>query len=144
MKKTHPTWDLMRPNKNEKYGDFKFEEYYQRILDSNEFNHISRTIFEQWIYYFHQDHNTLKNYGWLNYANVEFNICEWGLIKLEKVNIIEEYKDYYFDRSSYSDFNQFCCIPEDLKNWKEKGTWRVPPIIIDVTSLRKSVPSGVN
>ena len=141
MKKIHPSWDYMRPNVNEKYEDFRFEEYYQRIVSTTKLNHIPKTIFEQWIYYLHQDYNTLNNYAWINYENVEFTLSEWDLDQLENVNVIEDFKSYYLDRASYSRLDQFCCTKEDLYNWKEKGTWKTPPIIIDVNTFLKDKPS---
>jgi hypothetical protein len=141
MDKIHPIWELMRPTENEKYEDFKFEEYYKRIVTHNMLNHIPKTIFEQWIYYHHQEYNTLKNYAWINYENIEFIICDWSLRELERINVIDNFRDYYSDKASYSDFNQFGCTPNDLKSWKEKGTWRVPPIILDIASIRCNIPS---
>lgn len=131
----------MRPNGNEKYEDFKFEDYYKRILTNEKLDHIPKTIFEQWIYYHHQELNTLNNYAWINYENVHFTLCEWELDKFEKVSVIDNFMDYYSDRASYSDFNQFCCTPEDFETWKKNGTWRVAPIVIDVLSLKTNIPS---
>jgi hypothetical protein len=140
MKKNHDSWDFMNPNENEKYEDFKFEEYYERVMKNEKLQHIPKSIFEQWIYGLHYDDNTLQNYAWINYENIEFNLYEWNFDKLTKVYVIEEFKDYFFNRSSYSDFDQFCCTDKDLVNWKEKGTWRTPPIILDIKSLTSEIP----
>ena len=141
MEKIHTNWDYMRPRNDEKYEDFKFEEYYQRISKNNNLNHIPKTVFEQWIYYHHQEPNTLDNYAWINYENIEFVLCKWELEKFEKVSVIDNFMDYYSDRASYLDLNQFCCTQKDLKVWIENGTWRVPPIIIDVSSLKTDIPT---
>jgi hypothetical protein len=140
MNKIHPSWEFMRPNKNEKYQDFRFEEYYKRVSANKKLNHIPKTIFDQWIYYQHQEPNTLNNYAWINYEKIQFEIEEWSYDRFSNVSVIKNFMDYYSDRASYSDFSQFCCIPEDLKYWKENGTWRVPPIILDI-NLLLSIPS---
>lgn len=140
MKRTHHSWDYMRPNKNEKYENFRFEEYYKRIMANEKLNHIPKPVFEQWIYYHHQEHNTLRNYAWINYEKVEFNLCFWDLEKLEQVNVITNFMPYCLDRASYSDFNQFCCTQKDLQVWKQDGTWRVPPIVIEIKSLKTAAP----
>ncbi len=140
MTQIHKTWNYLKPNNNEKYENFRFEEYYERVMKSNRFHHIPKVVFDQWIYYLHQDPETLRNYAWLDYENIEFNLCEWNYIELEKVYVIEDFKPYYEDRSKYTDFDQFCCNHEDLNHWKEFGTWRTPPIILDINSISKELP----
>lgn len=141
MKKIHPSWKFMQPNKNEKYEDFRFEEYYQRVSSNDKLSHIPKEVFKQWIYYHHQEGNTLRNYAWINYEEIDFEIYEWKVEQFESVSVIENFQDYYISRGSYTDFSQFCCNEEDLKNWKEKGTWRIPPIIIDIKSLKMDIPN---
>ncbi len=139
MNKEHATWDLMRPNENEKYQDFRFKQYYDRI-SKTKLNHIPNAVFEQWIYFHHQEANTLKNYAWLNYENIEFRLCQWPTEKLAGVSVIGNFRDLYNDRSSCSYLTQFSCTEEDLLAWQNEGTWRIPPIVIDVTSLHSVIP----
>lgn len=54
--------------------------------------------------------------------------------------MIENYRDYYENRASYDDFNSFHCNDNDLNEWKTKGTWRTPPIILDINSINESFP----
>jgi hypothetical protein len=142
MKNIHDSWDFMNPGENEKYEDFKFEEYYQRVFKNEKLRHIPKVIFEQWIYGLHYDYNTLKNYAWINYENIEFNLCEWDFHDLTKVSVIGDFKDYFMIRSSYNDLKHFCCIGEDLDFWKNQGTWRIPPIVLDVESLATKAPES--
>jgi len=137
MKKVHDTWKLLKPKENEKYENFRFEEYYNRVQNIQKLSHIPKAILEQWIYYHHQEYHTLQNYAWINYENIEFRIEKWSFEKLSKVNVIEDFQDYVNQRSRCTDFNQFLCTDENIYYWKEKGTWRIPPIILDVESLIK-------
>lgn len=138
--KIHHSWTLMNPNENEKYEEFKFEEYYERMKKIKKLQHIPKIIFEQWIYYLHYDPNTLKNYAWMNFENIVFELCEWGFDNLSKINVVDEFKEYVNLRAIYSGFEKFCCTIEDLEYWKKKGTWRIPPIILDINSLTAEIP----
>ncbi|MDP3432662.1 MAG: hypothetical protein Q8T04_06825 [Bacteroidota bacterium] len=140
MKEIHDSWEFMNPNENEKYEDFRFEEYYKRVIKNEKLKHIPKIIFEQWIYYLHNEYNTLQNYAWINYENIEFDICEWDFTELTIINIIEDFREHVKNRSQYTDFDQFCCTDEDIDHWNEKGTWRIPPIILDVKSLNSKIP----
>jgi len=140
MIKIHYSWTFMNPNENEKYEDFKFDEYFERVIHNEKLRHIPKSIFEQWIYGLHFEDNTLQNYAWINYENIEFNLSDWDFNDLAKVNIIEDFKDYFNGRASYKDFDQFCCNDEDLDYWKENGTWKTPPIILDICSLTTEIP----
>lgn len=140
MERIHYTWDCLKPNENEKPQDLKFEEYYTRISANPKTNHIPKEVLSQWIYPFNQESNSLSNYGWLNYENIRFNLCAWRTEMFNKVNVIENFQNCFLSKSIYSDFKDFCCSEIDLRHWIEKGTWRVPPIIIDVYSLRDKIP----
>ena len=140
MKSIHESWEFMNPNENEKH--FKFEEYYQRVSGNEKLRHIPKAVFEQWIYGLHYDDDTLKNYAWINYENVEFNLCEWDFNDLAKVYVIKKFEGYFKNRSSYNDFAQFACDKKNLDFWKANGTWRIPPIILDVGSLTTKIPKG--
>lgn len=140
MKRIHESWEFMRPNENEKSEDFRFEEYFERIRTNKRLCHIPKTIFEQWIYYHHSKEHSLQNYAWINYERIEFDLCEWDYDKLKTVYVIEDFRDYYTDRSKYTDFDQFCCTDEDLGYWRANGTWRTPPIILDLRPLSSKIP----
>jgi len=84
--------------------------------------------------------HTLQNYSWLDFSKIEFKLCEWPTNKLLPVNVIERYQEYLDNRASYTDFQQFCCLDKDLIHWKEKYTWRTPPIILDVNYLKSELP----
>lgn len=133
------TWLELKPNEDCDGNQEWFDEYYQRIRLKRDYKHIPKDIFEQWIHPHHKNDETLKNYSWMDFKNIEFIECEWDFEELYNLNIIEDYRDYFVIRTKLSDFKQFCCNDEDLKYWKEKGTWRIPPIILDVNSLTSNI-----
>lgn len=128
-----------------KYGDIEdyenFEEYYERIKIKTEFSHIPEIVFEQWLWAHIDKEESITNYGWLNYEEIEFELCSWTTNQLININVIESYRDYYKNRASYNDLNTFCCTDKDLKVWKKRGTWRTPPIILDVQSISEEIPN---
>ena len=118
-----------------------FEEYYSRIILKREFAHIPKKVFEQWLYPHNDNFESITNYGWLNYENIKFELCTWSNEQLSNIYVIESYRDYYENRASYNDLSSFCCVDKDLTEWENNGTWRIPPIILDVTSINEMIPS---
>ncbi len=124
------------------YGNIEyFEDYYNRIKSKTNFSHIPETVFKQWLWANHDKTDSIKNYGWLDYENIEFQICNWPIEKFRNIYVIENYRNYYNIRASYDDLSSFHCTSEDLRNWKEYGTWRTPPVILDVESITQKIPN---
>lgn len=140
MKKIHKSWDLLTPRESEKPEYFGFDDYYKRISNDDRFRHIPKLVLEQWIYPHHNNGNTIANYAWINYETTEFIVEEWDYELLQTVNIIDDYVEYVNLRKSCSDFNQFCCIPEDVEYWRNNGTWKTPPIILNISSFTCTLP----
>ncbi len=134
------SWIELAPLKS-KYGNLEdFEDYYARIKLKKEFSHIPRSVFEQWLWAHHDKEPSINNYGWLDYMHIEFKLCTWTNNQLTNIYVIQEYKNYYMNRASYDNFNSFCCGDSELNEWKTYGTWRTPPIIIDVNSINGDIP----
>jgi hypothetical protein len=131
----------LKPNEDYDGNQEWFDEYYSRIKIKRDYKHIPKDVFEQWIHPHHKKDETLINYSWMNFKNIEFIACEWSFEELSQLYVLEDYRDYFISRSKLSDFEQFFCIDDDLNSWKEKGTWRVPPVILDVNSLLSNIPS---
>jgi hypothetical protein len=140
MKKIHESWNLLNPNELEKCEHFQFDDYYERISRIVIFQHIPKLVFEQWIYPHHYNEYTIKNYAWINYENIEFELVEWTYDDFLKVHVIKAFMDYVKCRMALSDLTQFCCSQEDVKYWKINGTWKTPPIIIDLSSFGSKLP----
>jgi|TARA_R110000764_G_scaffold168514_3_gene255894 hypothetical protein len=138
----HPTWLELKPNENYDGNQENFIEYYERVISSKfELGSFPKEVYEQWIHPHHKNFDTLKNYSWIDYGLIEFEKVFWNIESIESVNVIERAQSYVNLRASYNEFNEFCCKSEDLEYWKSCGTWRTPPIILDVNSLNDELPN---
>ncbi|WP_299823655.1 hypothetical protein [uncultured Pontibacter sp.] len=117
-----------------------FEEYYSRIKLKKEYAHIPEEVFRQWIHPHHRQPHTIRNYSWLDFKNVEFELCEWPYEMLEDINVIKDFQPLVFKRGGYTTINDFYCTDIDKEYWKSYGTWRTPPIILEVAPLHSIKP----
>jgi hypothetical protein len=77
----------LKPLKNE-YEDIEFfEDYYERIKSKIEYSHIPSKVFEQWLWAHHDKAESIINYGWLDYENIQFELCNWSNEQLEYIYI---------------------------------------------------------
>lgn len=134
------SWLELKPNEDHNGNQEGFEEYYPRIGLKSDFHHIPKEVFEQWIHPHHCNDETLLNYSWIDLKMFQFKHCEWSLNEILNINVIDSYQDYFNDRASYNDFTQFFCRDIDLNEWQKHGTWRMPPIVLDVNSLKSPIP----
>ncbi|QLG46894.1 hypothetical protein [Costertonia aggregata] len=134
------TWADLKPNEDSKGNSEWFDDYYDRIKNKIEFKDFPKEVFEQWIHPLHNDYHTIRNYAWMNYEYIEFELIEWKYSQLEKLYVIEDFREFFESRASYNDLNQFSCREKDLDYWKENGTWRIPPIILDTKSINDEIP----
>ena len=102
--------------------------------------HISLEVIEQWLYPHYCDVNSVNNYGWLNFDEVSFSETLMSISQLAGLHIIAQYEPYVRTKEASTPFDGFACDPKDKKHWQEKRTWRVPPIVIDVSTL-PSIPA---
>lgn len=137
------SWLELKPNEIEFGNSEWFEDYYNRIAQKEEYKHIPKSVFEQWIHPHHNNTETLSNYGWINYKRIEFVLTEFSYKVLKNINIIENFQDYVNLRGSYQDLEEFCCTKIDLHYWQNEGTWREPPIVLDSSNF-KYIPSWSN
>ena len=141
MNKIHDSW-LKLSNKVSKDDILleSFKEYYSRIKQLGSFSHIPDEVLEQWLY-LHHHHNFSKiNYGWINYENVQFKTCELETEKLIELNTLDSH-DSYKSLASNTKIKDFCCSKTDKKFWKNNGTWKTPPVVIDVESFKPDIPA---
>jgi hypothetical protein len=116
----------------------EFQEYYQRISMVNKFNHIPHDVFQQWIYPHYQNPYNIRNYSWMNYYSMSFELTEFNLKELLSISIIPEYQNMV--EGIDDPLEKVCAIEEDMKVWKEHGTWRIPPIILDIKTINNKLP----
>ena len=131
----HSTWLELRPRFESQERREPFEKYHARINSIAHLKEIPMEVLRYWLWEHTYERHNIANYGWIDYRNVVFEHCQWGVNPLCKVTAIKDFRPYFTNRSSYTDFDQFSCISKDLLHWKEKGTWRIPPVILDVNSI---------
>ena len=136
----HQSWLELKPNEKLGGNSEYFDDYYLRIKNKGRYNHIPKSVFEQWIHPLHNNWETLCNYSWLNYLNTSFELVEWSFEALNKVNVINKFEKLCRLRAGYDDFDQFFCIEEDKIYWKNEGTWKTPPIVLDNDSINTKIP----
>jgi len=138
----HPTWLELKPNENNDGNQECFSEYYNRICETKfELGEFPKEVYEQWIHPHHKNHKTLQNYSWINFELIEFELTAWDFDSLNKLYVIERFQPYVNQRASFNNIEDFCCIDEDIEYWKTNGTWKKPPIILDVNSLNMEFPN---
>lgn len=140
MPLVHDSWMRLKPNEIEG-GKESFEDYYSRIHEKKDFSHIPKEVFIQWIYEHHDNDYMAKNYGWLDYEKVRFDLVQWETAAFRNLYVIESFRDCVTGRAEFKDISQFNCTEEDLSSWKQKGTWKTPPIILDITTLKMKIPN---
>ena len=136
------SWMELKPNENQYGNQEDFEDYYSRVKMKREYKHIPFEVFEQWIHPHHNNSYTLRNYSWIDYQNVEFELCEWSVEMLMRLNVIDEFEEDVYLLGSHKKLEQFSCNETDLRYWKEKGIWRTPPIVIEVDSFLLEKPDS--
>ncbi|MDE5423361.1 hypothetical protein L3073_14165 [Ancylomarina sp. DW003] len=142
MTKVSLSWLNLKPNQDIYGNQEYYSEYIIRIRETfDEFAHIPDTVFEQWLWAHHNNYETLRNYAWINYEEVEFVLSNWTNEQLSSINVINEYTDYVKGRARCTEIKDFCCIEDDLNSWMNNGTWRTPPIILDVSSIEEEIPT---
>lgn len=101
---------------------------------------IPLEVIEQWIYIHYYNRHTVNNYGWLNYNKVRFEETRVSALQLATIHTIGPYQSYVRTREANEPIDGFSCSHKDKEQWRENGTWRVPPIVIDVATLRDIPP----
>lgn len=137
--RTSSSWKELKPLRNFERFDPNDESVTQfsKRLKTNGYE-IPYLVIEQWIYPHYYNRNVVNNYGWIEYKDVEFIETKLPINQLRTINVIEDYQSYVKRRSEYNSINDFTCLPDDKNYWQKYGTWRVPPVIIDVTTFPKT------
>ncbi|MFT6064418.1 MAG: hypothetical protein ACJAYY_000267 [Paraglaciecola sp.] len=141
MKLVNPTWLELKPNEDNDGNQEDFSEYYKRIKNTKlDLGKFPKEVYEQWIHPHYKNGHTLNNYSWLDYELISFELVEWNYDQLKTINVIESFSSYTNQRGNFRNLNNFCCIEKDLNFWRNHGTWRIPPIILDIKSLGENTP----
>lgn len=138
--RTSPSWKTLKPLKNFnqlKDTDESERQCYERLSDR--FN-IPFDVISQWIYPHYFNRHTVNNYGWIDYSNCHFHEVNLEVSILTNLHVIKDFQPYVTSRESAKPFDDFCCMSQDKAHWESRGTWRIPPIVLDVDSLM-GIPS---
>jgi hypothetical protein len=139
--RTSSSWKDLKPLRNFNHyseKDETSEECDRRLLELG--YEIPYAVIDQWIYPHYYNHNMVNNYGWMDYRKALFLETTLSVDQLRQLYVIEDFRDYVQRRSTSNPYGDFTCSPKDLEHWKTYGTWRVPPIVLDVESI-SGVPS---
>jgi hypothetical protein len=134
------SWLELKPNEDENGNPECFDFYYSRIAQKRRFSHIPKEVFNQWIYPHHNNPLTLKNYSWIDFEKVSFQKHTLTFAQIKQINIIKIYRSYVKEKSNYKKIDLFTCVPECVDYWKNNGTWRIPPVIINANAFREEKP----
>ena len=135
--RTSDSWKALRPKKNFNEIDLSDEsvaEYCARVADIIKIPH---EVAEQWLYNLYSCGNTIDNYGWIDFRNAEFESTTLKSADVLRLRVIETFQSYVEEAKFYTNIESLPCIPKDKECWDEFGTWRTPPIVIDVGSFPK-------
>jgi hypothetical protein len=134
--RTHPSWKALRPHKvfsECRSTDETDREYAARI--GAEFG-FPEEVLAQWInpHYFNQ--NTVNNYAWIDFTTVEFTKERWTTERLCALRVIDDYRDFVEERAAmFTSIKDFFPTKRDREHWWSLGSWRVPPVLIDIEGL---------
>lgn len=121
----HESWDKFKPLDGEHLGNSA--SYYGRV--SQYFNNVPKDIIHQWIFPHFNEPNSVKNYGWLNFDQIQFKLISEPTNFFTELSIIDDNEEMV-NNYEVKDFASW-----HRKYWRDNGTWEVPPIVIDVESF---------
>ncbi len=132
----HDSWKTLAPKDNTVWSNpMEFDGYIKKLPAS--LSHIPTEVLWQWLCPFNNDDNSIKNYAWINYFNARFGLRSLPVeFFIDEVSPNSKGKELVSLRSALISYDSFNCIKEDKQFWREKGTWRIPPVILDVASFK--------
>jgi hypothetical protein len=136
--RTSSSWKALKPNKNFDMideGDETVDEYCRRISD---IVNVPYNVADQWLYCLYYEEDMVDNYGWIDYSNVDFVLSEVSTEEALSLHVIKSFSRRVDTCNSCTPFDNFMCIEKDKEFWIENRSWRIPPIVVDVTSFGKS------
>lgn len=140
----HESWKEMIPNSENRTAEDIFEEYFRNIQLNKRLAHIPKEVFFQWLYPFSDDINSLANYAWIDFYKASFSLEEFDLNTIiNHVHPNKKGSETVTIRSRCKDFSDFYCDDDVVEYWMAQGTWRMPPVVLDVLSF-PNIPEWVD
>jgi len=131
------SWLELKPNKIKGGNDEEFDAYYSRFENNPWYKHIPKCVFEQWIHAHHDNLHTIKNYAWMDFNKISFEITFLKNNDLSQLYIIDDHIALVEDLCKSETFSDLELFEDDLHQWQEQGTWKTPPIVLDINTLPK-------
>lgn len=94
-------------------------------------------VADQFLYAHYDNPHAVNNYGWIDYDIFRFREVQISLKILLRVNVFSAYQSYVQTRQRNTPYEGFCCTAKDKLHWEEHRTWRVPPILLNVSALHE-------
>jgi hypothetical protein len=136
MDRLSKSWLALKPFQISAELKEPFGDYYQRIQENRRLKHIPVEVLLHWIYDQYDFQVTIKNYAWLDFYEMEFEKVSWPTKNFVGIEILKFYREYVRDKSAIEKIEDF---PYD-EYWIKNGTWIIPPIVLDVSTLKNNVP----
>jgi hypothetical protein len=131
------SWLELKPNINMLGNPENFQIYYDRIRTNEDFKHIPKEVFEQWIHAHHSKPHTLKHYAWIDMKEIVFSIREYIYEEILQFYVIKECREWVETCSKIP----LKYIPSNfMENWERNGTWEVPPVVLNVLDFKSNSP----
>lgn len=133
--RTSSSWKKLKPRRDFNCFDENDEticEFCQRI---NGIISIPEPVAEQWLYVHYYNEQTVDNYGWIDYKNTTCTLSTITTDKAIKLRVIDKFKEYVRGIEGEIPFDKFRGSDKDKNYWIDEHTWRVPPIIVDISSF---------
>ena len=77
----------------------------------------------------------VDNYGWIDYSQCTFSLEKFDIESVTNWRVVDDFLDFVPRRAKLDAFDDFMCTPRNLEHWENEHTWRVPPVVLDVSSL---------
>lgn len=133
--RTSASWKSLIPKKNFNEldeNDESITEYCKRVARTLS---VPTLVAEQWLYSLYSCGYSTDNYGWLNFTEAQFKCLSLNTTEVIKLHVIEGFEPYTSQIALNNGVDSFACIKEDKEHWKVHGTWRVPPVVVEIKAF---------
>lgn len=142
LNRTSDSWKALIPHCNfNSFSDSNESDKDCYLRLKSRFN-IPLEVFEQWLYFHYYEPNTIDNYAWIDYDRIKFTLVDFDCETIKDFRVINNFKQDFEGCCLHKSYDTIPFIDIDMQYWLEHGTWRTPPIVLDVNSLtKKHIPS---
>lgn len=132
----HDSWKALALNESAiRFDSMNFDNYIKELPAS--LVHIPAEVLWQWLCPFNDDNNSINNYAWIYYFNARFRLSSLPVeFFIDEVSPNSKGKEFVSLHSTLISYDSFNCMEKDKQYWKEKGTWLITPVILDVASFK--------